>query len=174
LAALAVVLVGLVGVAAATGVTEGLTVEGLRELTGSAGAWGLLGLLGAFVLGTMLYLPGMMFVGVAAVAYGPCAGIPVALVGAVLAVMVSFWVVRGVGGQLLTEVQRPLMRRLLAGLDRRPVLTVAALRLFFWVGPPLNYALALSSVKGRDYFVGSVLGLAGPVAVAVLLVGQVT
>ena len=57
------------------------------------------------------------------------------------------------------------MQRLLTNIDTRPVLTVAPLRLIFQTAPPLNYALAMTTVRWRDHLVGSALGLPVPVIV---------
>jgi uncharacterized membrane protein YdjX (TVP38/TMEM64 family) len=62
-----------------------------------------------------------------------------------------------------------VMSRLLSRLDERPVLTVVLLRLFLWMAPQLNYALALSNIRFRSYFVGTALGLVAPIAGIVLL-----
>jgi uncharacterized membrane protein YdjX (TVP38/TMEM64 family) len=43
---------------------------------------------------------------------------------------------------------------------------VALLRLVLWMAPAVNYALALSPVRYRDYAIGSAVGLAIPVAAA--------
>ena len=51
----------------------------------------------------------------------------------------------------------------------RRIRTVFLLRLFLWLAPALNYALALTHVKYRDYLIGSALGLIVPVAGAALL-----
>ena len=56
------------------------------------------------------------------------------------------------------------MQKAMDKLERRPVRTVAALRVALIVSPPLNYALALSPIRFRDYFAGSAMGLAAPVA----------
>jgi uncharacterized membrane protein YdjX (TVP38/TMEM64 family) len=59
---------------------------------------------------------------------------------------------------------------LLGRLDAHPVRVVALLRVVLIHSPQLNYALALSSLRYRDYLLGSALGLVLPVAVEVLLV----
>jgi uncharacterized membrane protein YdjX (TVP38/TMEM64 family) len=41
---------------------------------------------------------------------------------------------------------------------------VFLLRLVFWLAPPVNYALALSNIRFRHYFAGSLLGLVLPIA----------
>ena len=33
--------------------------------------------------------------------------------------------------------------------------TVIVLRLLLWIAPPLNYALAMSNIRFREYLVGS-------------------
>ena len=169
LVALAAVLVGLVVAGRATGVTEGLTLEVIRQRVEAAGALGYLLFLAGFALGALVQVPGMVFVGAAILAWGRLEGFLAAWSGAGLAVSVSFFVVRGVGGKVFTEIDRPLFKKLIARLDRHPVLVVAGLRCVFWLAPPLNYALALSSVRYVDYLLGSMLGLIPPLLAATLL-----
>lgn len=157
---------GLAVAGVATGLTRDLSVESLRAWMVGAGALGVVGFLAAFALGTLVQVPGMLFVAAAALAWGQVGGAVVAIVGAVLAVTVSFLLVRAVGGRLLTEIRRPFLERLLARLDGAPIRTVALLRLVFWVAPPLNYALAFSNVPLRAYVIGSAVGLLVPIVVA--------
>ena len=86
-----------------------------------------------------------------------------AYVGGLTSLALSFVVVRTVGGKALSKVRNRWMAKALTALDDRPVRTVALLRLIFWLAPPLNYALALSNVRLRDYLVGSALGFVLPV-----------
>jgi uncharacterized membrane protein YdjX (TVP38/TMEM64 family) len=58
---------------------------------------------------------------------------------------------------------------MLGHLDARPIRTVFALRLVLWLAPALNYALALTRARFRDYAIGSALGLILPVAGAAIL-----
>ncbi|MGZ3441569.1 MAG: VTT domain-containing protein, partial [Polyangia bacterium] len=104
-------------------------------------------------------------------AWGRVGGGALSYVAALVSVSLGFAVVRAIGGQPLATIERPRVRALLARLDQRPILTVALLRLFLWVAPALNYALALSSVRYRDYAIGSALGLALPMALAAALFG---
>lgn len=170
LGGLIAVLAALAIAAVASGVTDGLTVESFRAWFESAGVWGGALYVAAFSVGLLMQLPGTLFIASSGLAYGKVLGPVVALLGALAAVMLTFFVVRGVGGKLLTEIEKPFMKKLLARLDARPILTIAALRTVFWVSPILNYALSLSSVKRRDYFIGSVLGLVLPVTVICLFV----
>lgn len=166
LALLAVFLIGLFVLGAATGWADRFTLEGIREAIADAGVWGFAVFLGAFALGELLHVPGFLFVAAAVLAYGRFVGGAAAYVGAVVSVIVSFAVVRGVGGRALGGLKNARVRRILDRLEERPVRVVALLRLLLWMAPPLNYALALSPVRFRDYVVGSALGLILPIAMA--------
>jgi len=151
------------------GLREALSPDGIRDLAVGAGCVGVFAYLGAFSLGSLIQIPGAAFLIGARVAYGPELGFLLAYVGALAAITLSFVVVRAVGGKALDEVRCKPMRTMLAKLDERPVRTVVALRTLLMLSPPLNYALAMSRVRFRDYFVGSAIGLVAPVAVWVFL-----
>ena len=152
-------------IASTAGLRDYLTPDQLRALLLGAGVCGVFTFLAAFAAGNLVQVPGWLFVTAGVVAWGAVAGGALALVGAILAVTLAFLVVRTVGGKPPEGKRRPLLERLLGGLERRPVRTIVILRAVFWMAPPLNYALALSRVKFRDYIVGSALGLAAPIAV---------
>lgn len=165
LALLAVFIVASLVTVHATGLTEQLDVERVRDFTQSAGLWGLLGYWLAFALGVLVHLPGMAFIGAASVAYGEALGMLVGYSGAMGAAMTSFLLVRTIGGQPLGDVKRPWMRKVLAQLESRPVTTIALLRLVFFLASWLNYGCAMSAVRMRDYALGTAIGLV-PQAVA--------
>lgn len=163
---LGVIVVALVIVRYTTSFGSSLSTARVRELVQHAGVAGVGIFLLAFAVGELLHVPGLVFVGTAAMAWGRFAGGAIAYGGALVAVTVAFFIVRGVGGQPLAEVKRAWLRAMLAQLERRPIRTVALLRLVLWLAPPVTYALALSPVRYRDYAIGSALGLALPIAVA--------
>ena len=170
LAALVAVFLGTFALAKATGATERLTLEGIRSFMDGAGALGFVLFLVVFALGELVHVPGGGFVAAAIVAYGPVTGGLAGYLGALGSVSVSFFVVRGVGGQQLTALRRPFIQRMLARLDAQPVRIVALLRMALWMAPPLNYALAMSSGRFRDYLVGSALGLVLPLIAAAVFI----
>ncbi len=153
----------------ATGLTEKIDVEAIRAFTESWGIWGILVYFVAFALGVLVSLPGLAFVGAASVAYGQALGMLVGYLGAVGAASVSFVLVRAVGGQPLGDVKRPWMRKVLARLESHPITTIAILRALFFLASWLNYGCAMSSVRLRDYVIGSAIGLV-PQAVAGALI----
>jgi uncharacterized membrane protein YdjX (TVP38/TMEM64 family) len=168
MALLALFFVGSLGLVKATGADAYLDVETVRAFMESWGAWGFFGFVILFALGELMHVPGLVFVGAASVAYGPVLGSAAAFVGALGSVTVSFFVVRGIGGQPLGDVRKPWMRKILGRLDTQPLRTVTVLRLIFWMAPALNYGLAMSSVRFRHYFLGSVLGMLIPIPLAVV------
>lgn len=173
MAALAVFFVGSFAVAKYSGLLENVDVDVVRAFMDSAGVWGFFAFVGIFALGELMHIPGMVFVGAAALAYGDALGIAAAYTGAVASVITSFFVVRAIGGQPLAAAKRPWMKKILARLERQPIRTVALLRFFFWLSPALNYGLAMSSVRFREYLLGSAIGLLIPIPLVVLLFDQV-
>jgi uncharacterized membrane protein YdjX (TVP38/TMEM64 family) len=174
LVALAAFFVGSLVLAKVTGISESIDVETIRRFMDSAGPLGFVGFVVAFAVGELVHIPGVVFVGAASVAYGNVLGALAAYLGALASVSTSFFVVRTIGGQPLGEVKRPFVRKILARLDERPLATIAILRLIFWMAPALNYALAMSKVRFRDYFLGSALGLLLPIPLVAIFFDWLT
>lgn len=170
---LAAVVIALGVIGYATGLRERFTVEGLRKQAIGTGAWGVLAYCAAFCAGELLYIPGTVFLVAAVLAWGRLAGGAIAFAASMLAVTVTFVLVRGAGGKPLGESTRPWVRKILSRLDRNPIGVVFALRLIFWTSPPVNYALGLSSLRLRDHTIGSALGLVLPVASVALFTESV-
>jgi uncharacterized membrane protein YdjX (TVP38/TMEM64 family) len=173
IAALVVLIVGLLVLGKVTGLTAYLTTERIRAAVQAAGWWGVLLLIALFCVGELVHVPGFVFVAAAVIAYGRLGGGALGYVGALCSVTVSFWVVRGVGGKPLGAIRWRFVQRILGHLEAHPVRTVTILRLLLWMAPQLNYALALSHVRYRDYLLGSALGLALPVAGMALLLDRI-
>ncbi|MCA9574547.1 MAG: VTT domain-containing protein [Sandaracinaceae bacterium] len=156
---LAALLVGLVVLGKVTGLAEHLTVPKIRAFMSELGVLGFVIYLVVFCLGELMHIPGMVFVLAAVVAYGEVVGGVAGFIGGVISVTCTFVLVRRVGGQPLGEIKWPIMRKVLELMDERPVAVVTVLRMLFAFAPPLNYALAMSSVRLRQYVIGSFIGL---------------
>lgn len=152
-----------------SGAREWMTEERLQRAVNAAGWWGLALFFATFTVGQLVQVPGVVFILVARVVWGPTLGFGLAYAGSLIAATLVFVLVRAVGGKPLGAITWPPARRILAGLEQRPVLTIAALRAVLMLAPPLNYALALSPVKQRDHLLGSALGLVLPVSAVVFL-----
>lgn len=127
----------------------------------------------AFALGELVHLPGTVFVVLARAAFGPVGGLLLAYVGGVIAVTAPFLVARGLRRQR-ERAWQPRWRwvaRALERVEQYPVRSVVVLRLVLWLSPPLDYALAFTSIRTRDYVIGSALGLMPSIAAVVFGVG---
>lgn len=152
-----------------TGLDDYVDVESVRQMMESAGAWGFVAFVVLFAVGELMHVPGLVFVGAASIAYGEVLGIAASYTGAMVSVTASFLVVRAIGGQPLGDIKRPFMRKMLARLETQPIRTVALLRLLLFMAPALNYGLAMSKVRLREYVIGSAIGLLLPIPIVVLV-----
>lgn len=166
LALLVAILGGLFLAGKFSGFFDDLSIERLRSQVEGAGPLGFLLYLFVFSAGILLYLPGTLFVAAGILAYGKAVGFVLAGIGSLIAISVSFFLVRAVGGKALAEIKNPLFRKILGKLEERPITTIALLRVIFWLNPALNYTLALSPVSYRNYLLGSILGLIPPLLAA--------
>ena len=169
LVALVVIMSGLAFMAAYTPLGEYFKFQVLKDAMQNAGIYGVGVFLLAFIIGTLLNLPGFIFIILALLVYGYGVGIPVAYAGAVLSVWVHFIVVRTIGGKALGEIKNKLLRRVMQNFDTHPVRTVIILRLLFFIAPPVNYVLALSQVKTKHFVSGTLVGIIIPLCFQALL-----
>jgi len=161
---LVVLLVSIYLMGRATGFTQALTVDGIRESMRVAGAGGFAVFVAVFCIGQLLHIPGFVFVMASGLAYGPVWGSLASMIAATISVAVSFVVVRGIGGQPLKSVhiKRPFLQRPLDRLEQQPIRSMIVIRLFLWAIPPVNYTLAMSGVTFRDYMIAAVIGMTPP------------
>ncbi len=71
----------------------------------------------------------------------------------------------------MRDFNSPLVQRIFARLDARPVGSVALLRLLFQTLPAMNYALAMSGMRFSHYMLGTILGLPIPIALFAVFLG---
>ena len=167
IAALVLVLAGLYLLARHSGVLEDVDPGRIREIVLQWGLYGVLLYIALFTVGLFLYVPGTLFIIAAGLAYGKLWGIPVALLGANVAINVSFLTVRFIGGTPFEQHSHPFLEKRLRSLHASPVINIAIMRLFLSTASWLNYLLALSAVKPQQHLLGSLLGTIIPVTVMV-------
>lgn len=159
-ALLAIFIVGRV-----TGLSEHFSVDAVRTTMYGAGWWGFALFIAIFCVGLLFGIPGIVFLFAAVLAYGKLWGAAASIVAGIIGMTISFIIVRRIGGQPFADITQPRIRRLLDRVDEQPVRAIIAIRLVMMAFPAVNYALAMSSVKFRDYFIGSAIGLILPFSV---------
>lgn len=125
-----------------------------------------------FSLGNLLLIPGWVFLAAAVYAFGAPLGGLATYVAASVSCVITFWVIRLLGGDVLRRIRNPLALRIFRQLDAAPLRSVVALRMLFQTLPALNGALALSGIRFRHYLLGTLLGLPLPIAIYVLFFDQ--
>ena len=146
-----------------TGLREHFTLAFVREQFELHPAQGLLLFIALFALGNLIQIPGWIFLAAAVLSLGRMMGGLATYAAASVSCVVTFLVIRFLGGDALRKIDNGTAQKILAQLDAAPVRSVALLRTLFQTMPALNAALALSGVKFRDYLLGTLLGLPLPI-----------
>jgi uncharacterized membrane protein YdjX (TVP38/TMEM64 family) len=116
-----------------------------------------------FALGNLIQIPGWIFLAAAVLALGRTYGGLVTYVAAIVSCVVTFLLIRLVGGDALRQLDNLFLARILRHLDAHPLRSIVVARTLFQTAPPLNYALAMSGSKFREYLLGTLLGLPLPI-----------
>jgi uncharacterized membrane protein YdjX (TVP38/TMEM64 family) len=156
-----------------SGMTEGVTPLSIRDKLRAAGWIGMAGYIASFSLGNIVQIPGLIFLLGGLLTYGPVQGGALALIASLAAITTSFVVARTVGGQVDIPEHRPRVRKVLQQLDDKPLRTMVVLRILFWTSPPLNYILAFSPVRYRQYITAAAIGMVPPIIGLALLTDQI-
>ena len=119
----------------------------------------------AFALGNLIQIPGWVFLAAAVLTLGELWGGVATYIAASISCIVTFFIIRLVGGNALRQLDSKLAANLLCRLDAHPIRSILLLRMLFQTLPALNYTLAMSGVRFRPYLIGTLLGLPLPIAV---------
>lgn len=117
-----------------------------------------------FALGNLVQIPGWLFLAAAVLALGKSLGGIATYAAACVSCGVTFQIIRAVGGDALRQLDGKIAVKLLKRLDAHPISSIALLRIVFQTLPALNYTLAISGVRFREYMIGTILGLPLPIA----------
>jgi phosphatidylserine/phosphatidylglycerophosphate/cardiolipin synthase-like enzyme/uncharacterized membrane protein YdjX (TVP38/TMEM64 family) len=134
--------------------------------------WAVPALLGLFVLGSLLLFPVTVLIVATAMALGPWTGFLCALGGCLLGASATFGVGRLLGQQNLRRVVGHRLDRLLQRLRKGGIVPVMVIR-NVPIAPftVVNLLAGASSLRFRDYLLGTALGMAPGIA-AVTLMGD--
>lgn len=125
---------------------------------------GLLAFVVLFSIGNLIQIPGWIFLAAAVLTLGKTSGGLATYVAASTSCVVTFLVIKTIGGDFLRQLDNKLAIRIFQRLDAHPIRSIAVLRTLFQTAPALNYALALSGIKFRQYLIGTLIGLPIPIS----------
>jgi uncharacterized membrane protein YdjX (TVP38/TMEM64 family) len=147
-----------------SGLRRNLSVEYLRGVLEANLYRGLLLYIALFCLGNLLHIPGWIFLAGAVISLGKVWGGVVTYAAAVLSCSLTYFLIRAIGSDALRTIHNRWMVKLLHRLDTHPVSSISLVRVVCQTMPTVNYALALSGVRFRDYLLGTLIGLPLPIA----------
>ncbi len=155
-----------------TGLREHFDLEFVRGTLEGHPVIGAVMFVALFCLGNLIQIPGWLFLASAVLVLGPKWGAVATYAAACTSCLLTFWVVRWLGGDALRRLESPLALGMLQHLDERPIAIVIGLRFFFQTLPALNYTLALTGIRLRHYALGTALGLPLPIALYCIFFDQ--
>jgi uncharacterized membrane protein YdjX (TVP38/TMEM64 family) len=147
-----------------TGIRAHFNLQFLQQTIRDHLVSGLLIFVLGFALGNLVQIPGWVFLAAAVLALGQLWGGIATYIAACISCIVTFFTIRFVGGEALRQLDSKVATSLLNRLDAHPLSSVLLLRVLFQTVPALNYTLALSGIRFRDYLLGTLLGLPLPIA----------
>ena len=147
-----------------SGLRENFSLDFLQHQILAHQVAGLLAFVVLFSIGNLIQIPGWIFLAAAVLTLGKVAGGLATYVAASTSCVVTFLVIKAIGGDALRQLDNKVALRIFRHLDAHPVRSIALLRVLFQTVPALNYALALSGMKFRHYLVGTLIGLPVPIA----------
>jgi uncharacterized membrane protein YdjX (TVP38/TMEM64 family) len=137
----------------------GISPEDLRLWLSSGGVWTPLIYIAIYVLATVLILPSTALNLTGGAIFGPWLGTLWTSVAAIIAAVVSFSFTRTVGREMVAARLAGKFQEMDDRLQQGGLFYMFALRLLPIIPYGLvNFAAGLTSIKFRDYFLGTVLG----------------
>jgi len=156
-----------------TGLRAHFNLEFIRQLIVEHELGGIIIFILLFSLGNLIQIPGWIFLTAAVLALGRTNGGIATYIAAVVSCVITFLTIRFVGGDMLRQFDNPFMTRILRHLDSRPIGSIVIARTLFQTAPPLNYALAMSGTRLREYLIGTLLGLPLPIFLYCLFIDYI-
>jgi uncharacterized membrane protein YdjX (TVP38/TMEM64 family) len=117
-----------------------------------------------FAIGNLIQIPGWIFLAAAVLGLGQLMGGIATYIAASISCILTFLLIRLLGGNALRQIDNRTLAKTLARLDAHPVQSTVLARIVFQTLPALNYVLAMSGLKLRHYVMGTLLGLPVPIA----------
>ncbi|MGB0496260.1 MAG: TVP38/TMEM64 family protein [Kangiellaceae bacterium] len=126
-----------------------------------------------FALGNFIQIPGLLFLVAAVVTLGKFQGGMVTYAAAIISCVISFVVIRLLGGDILRNFKHSWANKVFHQLDEKPIKSIFILRSVFQTLPLLNYGLALSGVSFKNHLVATLIALPLPIFIYCVFIDEV-
>lgn len=157
-------------IAEMTGIKEEFSLEKLKAVFNQNMGLAIIIYFFLFSFGNLIFIPGWVFLAASILVLGYIPGYFLTFAAALFSCTFSFFLIRLIGADSIREIPYKWVQRLLAHLDEFPIRTVVILRIVFQTGPPLNYTLAISGMKYKDYITGCFIGLPIPILIYAIFI----
>jgi uncharacterized membrane protein YdjX (TVP38/TMEM64 family) len=136
-----------------------LTAEALQTSLASLGLWAPVAFVGVYAAGVCLFVPATLLTGLGAAIFGAYWGFVYVWIGAMLGASGAFFIGRTLGRDFAAALIGGRLKRYDDAIARNGFATVLYLRLVYFPFTPMNFGMGLTSVRFRDYFWGTGLGI---------------
>ncbi len=142
----------------------------LRERVDSAGGWGLLLFAVVYIAASLTPFPASALTIASGLLFGLAEGAAVVMVAATIGGWLGFRLARWLGRDGVARLGWERIAAIDAILQRRGLIAMVLIRLIPFPFAVVNYAAGLSAIRGRDYLIGTVVGIL-PSAIGYTAVG---
>jgi uncharacterized membrane protein YdjX (TVP38/TMEM64 family) len=142
-----------------TPIKDHLNAEALGRDLDQVGLWAPLIFMVVYAVGVCLFVPGTLLTGLGAAIFGPYWGFVYVWIGAMVGASVAFLIGRTLGRELAASLIGDKFRKYDEAIERNGFATVLYLRLVYFPFTLMNLGMGLTSVRFRDYFFGTGLGI---------------
>ncbi len=151
-----------------------LTKDAVRAFVNSFGALAPLVHIALYAISVTCFVPATVMTAAGAVVFGKVVGAIYNILGASLGASLSFFVGRHLGRDLASRLIRGRLLELDAAAERKGFSLIYYLRMVYFPFVPLNYAAALTRIRFRDFFWGTLLGILPGTFIYTYFIDEVT
>jgi uncharacterized membrane protein YdjX (TVP38/TMEM64 family) len=157
-----------------TDLSPHLSPENLKKYLAISGSYAPLLFISAFMAGFFLRIPGFIFIILGAVVFGKLTAVLYSFIAITAGTSLTFFIARFFLRDTVSQLEIRGVKGLNKKIAQQGFLTVLLLRLLFFLIPPLNWMLGVTSVKYRDYLLGTLLGVSPGVIFFSFVFGDVS
>ncbi len=149
-----------------------LTPAYIKEKIGAFGNWAFVVYIAVYIANTILIFPPNAPISLSAgLLFGPLWGFVTIMVSIALSTSVAFWIARSLGRKFVDKYIKGRWEDIAQKLAKKGFVTVFCLRLVPVIQYEiLNYICGISTIKFRDFFLGTILGMI-PGAIVIAFLG---